>query len=226
MAKPILKIIKGSHKGKVYSLKNNMIIGRTTGDIVLKDHLISDPHAKIEIYSNDKIMLSDEDSKNGIFVDGEPKVKTVLEEGSKFSIGEHEFEVIFIKTPEETWREVLKNSLSLLKEDDAPIPLSSFSKELHLNFTKGYMQGNTWVLAYGPRSFGSESPDCPLFGESVPGEAFTFIPQGNKEILYETSYPHVVLINGKQLSEKIIEEGDVISLDSLEIKIQLEDVSL
>ncbi len=221
MGKTVIKAIKGPIKGKVYTLRDNMIFGRTKGDIVLGDHLVSDPHAKIEIYSSGKIMLIDKDSKNGIFVGGKPKVKVILEEGSKFSLGSSEFEVMFLKFPEEIWSEILKNSLSHI-ENDTSVCLSAFFKEVHLHFLKGYQQGETRVLTYGPRSFGSESPGGPLFDKNIPSKAFTLIPK-EKGVLFQTSHPSIVHLNGKETSEEMIKDKDIISIDSLEIQVTLEE---
>ncbi len=224
MGKAVVKVLNGPIKGKVYALKNNMLFGRTAGDIVLRDDLVSDPHAKIEIYSSGKIMLIDQNSKNGIYVNGNPKVKAILEEGSKFSLGNSEFEVLFIKFPEEIWSDILKKSLSYI-EDDTSIHLSAFSKEVHLHFLKGYQQGETRILAYGPRSFGSESPDNPIFDKNVPDKAFTLIPKDDG-VLFQTDYPDIVHLNEKKVSEQMLQGGEIISIDTLEIKIQLKDSSL
>ena len=224
MPKAVLKVIEGPIKGKIYALKDNMILGRTKGDIILRDKLASDPHAKIEIYSDGKIMLIDEDSKNGIFVKGQIKVKTILVEGSRFSVGDNEFEVIFIKFPEEIWSDILKDSFSHI-ENDTSIHIAPFFKEVHLNFLKGhYLKGENRVLTYGPRFFGSESPDGPIFGDGVPSKAFTLIPK-EEGVLFKTSYPNTVHLNEAEVSEQMIQDGDKISVGVVEIEVKLKDFS-
>ena len=222
MGKKVVKVINGPIKGKIYTLKDSMIFGRTRGDIVLGDHLVSDPHAKIEIYSSGKIMLIDQDSKNGIFVNGKPKVKIILEEGSKFSLGSSEFEVMFIKFPEEIWSNIFTDSSSKIK-DDTSIHLSPFFKEVHLCFLKGYQQGESQVLTYGPRSFGSESPDGCILDKNIPNKAFTLIPEG-EGILFKTSYPDIVRLNEKKTSKQMIQDGDIVSIDTVEIQIKLAEI--
>jgi len=215
----VLKVIKGSKKGQVYALKNNMVLGRNKGDIVLNDHLVSDPHARIEIYDNNTIMLTDEDSKNGIFVNGQQKVKTRLVEGSQFTVGNSTFEVVWIQLPEDVWSEILTKSLEHI-EDDSSVSLSAFHREVHLVFVKGYLKGQTWVVTYGPRSFGSESPEHPIFGHQVPAQAFALLPK-DEEVLFVTSHPQVVCLNGQEATEQTLKNGDVISIGSLEIKVKI-----
>lgn len=218
MTRLVLKAIKGPLADKVFPIKDGLIFGRSEGDIVLKDKLTSNPHAEIRIYSSGKVMLQDKNSKNGIYIKGQKKVQTVLEKGSRFELGESEFEVCYIESSEEIVTHLLERSLSRTKSH--PVTLKPFAQIVSLVFLRGLQQGHSEMISYGPRIFGSESPDGPLLDSEAPKQAFTLIPKG-EGILFETYYPEIVFFNGKKTNKASIKEGDIISVGSTEIKIHL-----
>ena len=68
-------------------------IGRSEDNtIVLKDDSISDHHAKI--YFDDRlgaVCVEDLGSRNGIFLNGRPTTKNILEDGARLTMGEKSF---------------------------------------------------------------------------------------------------------------------------------------
>lgn len=87
---PVFVVIFGSNTGKIYRIqkKNNIVIGRAdTADIMLPDDGISRKHAQINIFPNGKIMISDLNSTNGTFVNGEKVDEKELTDGDKIQLG-------------------------------------------------------------------------------------------------------------------------------------------
>ena len=219
MGQYILQALTGPVKGKAFKVRHGLRIGRSSGGIVLKDPLVSDLHAEIQIYSSGKIMIVDKDSKNKIFIGKKKIIKSVLEEGSRFTIGATEFELKFVKTPEESWSQFLAHSAKNIK--DQSLSLKNFSKSVEVKFLYGIQKGQSYYLSYGPRFFGRHSVDCPVFDRKSPGKCFTLIPKG-KDVFFVTKHPNIVQLNKQKIEKAKINNGDKISIgDSLlEVKLR------
>ena len=219
MGQFILQALTGPVQGKAFKVRNGLRIGRSSGDIVLKDSSVSDLHAEIQIYSSGQIMIVDKDSKNKIFIGKKRVVKSVLEEGSKFTIGSTEFQLKFIKTPEESWSQFL--ALSVKSIQNQPLALKNFFKSVEVKFLYGIQKGQSYYLSYGPRFFGRHSVDCPVFDKKSPGKCFTLVPK-EKEIFFITKYPNIVQLNKQKIEKAKINDGDKILVgDSLlEVKLR------
>lgn len=87
-----LKIVSGPLKGKSYSLRAGLQIGRTKGDILLDDGKVSSLHAYVTEVGNDYV-LNDNGSKNGIRQNGDRVPTIVLKAGTTFQIGKIDFAV-------------------------------------------------------------------------------------------------------------------------------------
>ena len=71
-AKPIIFAHDGPLKGETWAINSEMLIGREADcDIVILDRQVSRQHAKIEISKNGQVAISDLNSKNGVFINGE-----------------------------------------------------------------------------------------------------------------------------------------------------------
>lgn len=88
-----LRVLEGEEKGTVYRLdKARIIIGRTNGDVNIRDQGASRVHCSLE-FSEDGVLLRDLSSTNGTLVNGEPIQTTNLASGSRFRVGRHTFEL-------------------------------------------------------------------------------------------------------------------------------------
>ena len=213
MGQYILQALSGPVKGRAFKLRHGLRIGRSSADIILKDPSVSDLHAEIQIYSSGKIMVVDKDSKNKIYIDNKQIVKSILEDGSKFSIGATEFKLKFVKTPEEIWSGFLLLGAKVIQ--DQPLALKNFSRSVEVKFIYGIQKGQSYYLSYGPRFFGRHSVDCPIFDKKSPGKCFSLVPKGS-DILFITKHPDIVQLNKQQLEKAKIRDGDKISIgDSL-----------
>ena len=218
MGQFILRALTGPVKGKAFKLRNGLRIGRSSGDIILKDSLVSDLHAEIQIYSSGAIMIVDQDSKNKILVDEKKVVKSVLEEGSRFTVGSTEFELKFVRTPEEIWSQFLVHIAKKIKNQ--PLSLQSFSKDVEVKFLYGIQKGQSYYLSYGPRFFGRHSVDCPVFDKKSPEKCFTLVPH-NQDIFFITKYPQIVQFNKQPIEKAKVNHGDKISIGDSLLEIRL-----
>jgi len=81
-------IIKaGPHRGEVFPLAGTAIIGRgNTCDIVLKDNSVSRRHARLD-YVQEKFVITDLGSTNGVYVNGIKVVSKNLAPGDTIGLG-------------------------------------------------------------------------------------------------------------------------------------------
>ena len=218
MARYVLKALTGPVKGKIFLIKDGLKIGRSSGDIILKDKMVSNLHAEIRIYASGKIMIIDKDSKNKIIINKQATIKSILEKGSKFEIGQTEFELDFIKAPEEILSEFIKKKSKDIK--DQALSLKPFFQVIEVLFSSGLQKGERHCLYYGPRFFGSASVDFPLFEKQAPKKAFVFIP-GEMETFFVTDHPEIVRFNGKKIQKSKISSGDKILIGNTILKLTL-----
>ncbi|MCY4321219.1 MAG: FHA domain-containing protein [Bdellovibrionaceae bacterium] len=218
MGQLILHALTGPVKGKSFKIRNGLRIGRTSGDICLKDSLVSNLHAEIQIYSSGKVMIVDKGSKNKIYINNKRVVKSILEEGSKFNIGSTKFELKIINSPEELWSEFL--TLSVKKIKDNPLNLKVFSKLVEISFKNGIQKGQIYQLSYGPRFFGRQSVDCPIFDKKSPAKCFTLVPE-DKDIIFITKHPDTVQLNKESIRKAVIKNGDQILIGDSLLEIRL-----
>lgn len=218
MGRYIIKALTGPVKGKIFPVRKGLKIGRTLGDILLKDPLVSDLHAEIEIYSNGKIMIIDKDSKNQIIINNKRIIKSVLEKGSKFKIGETEFEIAFVRTPEEILFEFIEKNTESFQNH--PISLKPFFQSIELIFLSGIQKGQRHYLSYGPRFFGAHSVDLPILEKEAPKKAFAFMPDGSGTF-FVTDHPKIVHFNGQEIKKTKIKTGDKILIKDTVLKLTL-----
>ncbi len=112
-----IKILNGSHAGKIFQMKEGShTLGRSAQATVrIKSASISKIHAKVMV-TEDKLIISDNQSSNGIVVNGVKIQNKILRAGDKFSLGEIIFDVI-----------QLPNYVSILPDMDTPRPQTQIS---------------------------------------------------------------------------------------------------
>ena len=89
-----LKVLQGEEKGTTYPVsKPRFLIGRSNGDVNLKDGMISRVHCALEI-SAEGIVLKDLESTNGTMVDDQKITTATLTDGSTFRVGDHVLQLV------------------------------------------------------------------------------------------------------------------------------------
>ncbi len=84
---PLIIIQSGPNKGQQFKInRDNIIIGRQEGDIIIKDDTISRRHAEI-INSNGKYFIRDNNSTNGTFINNKRVDQSPLSNGDMIRLG-------------------------------------------------------------------------------------------------------------------------------------------
>ena len=84
-----LAVLQGKASGQIFEInKVRTLIGRADCDVVLDDPEASRQHASLEILGS-RVVVSDLQSTNGTFVNGEQVDKAELQNHNEFRIGEH-----------------------------------------------------------------------------------------------------------------------------------------
>jgi predicted Zn finger-like uncharacterized protein len=84
-----LAVLQGKASGQIFQIqKVKTILGRADSDIVLDDPECSRQHATLEILGS-RVVVTDLNSTNGTFVQGERIENAELENHNEFRIGEH-----------------------------------------------------------------------------------------------------------------------------------------
>ncbi len=128
-----IKILNGSQAGKIFQAsEGSHTVGRSTqATMRVKSASVSKVHAKI-IVTEDKVIISDNNSSNGIVVNGVKVQNKALRSGDKFALGEVLFDVI-----------QLPNFVSIIPDSGTPRP-------------QPMQQGNT---ALAPQNFAMDNPE-------------------------------------------------------------------
>ncbi len=85
---PYFIVINGTTSvGKSFKLSGQMLIGRSAADITLEDNGISRRHAQVTVEPDGSVTVSDLDSTNGTFFNGERLEVRRLEDGDKVQFG-------------------------------------------------------------------------------------------------------------------------------------------
>ena len=87
-------VVEGPLKGHKFPLEPGQVIGRLSGDIILKDPKISGKHAKVEQGNQGELVLVDLGSTNGIKIDGQRVQSVTLSLGLRLQLGRSLVEVI------------------------------------------------------------------------------------------------------------------------------------
>ena len=82
-----LLVTDGASKGMSFPVqKPQVVIGRTTGDILIADSKISSLHCVVEVHGPSALLV-DLESGNGTFVSGKKVVSSELDHLSEFRVG-------------------------------------------------------------------------------------------------------------------------------------------
>lgn len=222
-----LESLDGPTQGSLFLLENGSVLGRSRGDIILKDSKISSSHAKVSVDAMGRYTMIDLDSANGLTV-GEQRVKKVsLLQGLVFKIGRLSFRVhegaiqdierLNIIKP---WRSRLSELLNKVELKDQEIKGSGrpFIPAIKLEFIQGIQYAQSVTFYYGPRLAGKHALDLELLDPEAPERAFEIIPQGRSAKI-KVYNPEKVLINNYSLADHVLSEGDLIGLGSSLIQV-------
>lgn len=227
-----LEVVAGSLLGQRYKIWEGIRIGRSQGDVLINDAKISAIHAQVEKDGRGNLVLVDQDSANGLKINGQRVKRIAMLLGVTFQLGRTSFRVIEVskEAPPEiatgpsakkkNWKETLLTTLPSLVIPSLPIttPVQAFRPALQLDFLEGAQMDQHLVLGYGPRRFGADVLDIELNEPMCPPLAFEILCE-NGVPFFRTHYPSLVLVNNKPNREALLREGDLIRLGQTLIRV-------
>ena len=205
-------------------------IGRTVGEVLIEDAKISSLHAQVEKDAKGGLVLVDQDSANGLRINGQKVKRIAMLLGVRFQVGKTFCKVIeindeapplFYEKPKPvSWREVVLEKLPKLEAKDIPglLPVAPFRPALQLEFIQGIQLEQQIVLGYGPRQFGSTGLDIELLEPEIPPMAFEILCDDG-QAKFCTPFPKIVLLNDKSVSVAPLKEGDLIRIGQTLIRV-------
>ena len=220
-------IVRGDQEGDRFEIHDGLSIGRLKGDIVLNDSKVSSLHAQVKKEEEDKFVLIDNNSSNGLLINGQKVEKVSLLPGTIIQIG-HTFLKITEDNRgeseellEEHWLDILKDHFlggkTSVKAFDREV--TPFTRPLRLVFVQGIQTDQIWEISYGPRSFGSASPEFALLEPHCPEQCFTLNPSP-EGVIFKTQIPQEIFLNSKSQSSEKLNEGDLIQIGDTIIKVE------
>lgn len=215
----LLEILDGSKAGQTCRLWEGARIGRTRGELVLDDSKVSSIHAEVKKDTKGNLILVDQDSANGIKINGRAVKRVAMLPGVIFLIGRVSLRVIELldEAPPKLnhedvtrpWKEQLLEKLvsrSYLNPESNS-GAEPFRPAIELEFVEGTRLEQKILLGFGPRQFGASVLDVELTEAMCPPLAFEiFVKEGAPT--FRTQYPKLVLYNNKSTHEALLQEGD------------------
>lgn len=224
-----LVVREGPRQGDQFRLLPGLTIGRSKGDIVLRDPKASTHHATVEAGPNGEFYLVDAGSANGIWVNEIKESRILLKSGVTLKIGSTILEVLedydleLSVSERDSWQGQLwgyfKSLASGQSITEKMIP-SLFSPPIKLSFSRGPQTGEVWVVGYGPRKIGAGSLDLPIDDPSAPDFCFELIPD-NQRVRFKTTRPDRIRLNDHAIESEILKDGDFILFGDNEIRVHI-----
>lgn len=222
----LIEITEGIQKGERFRVVNGATLGRKKADIAIKDPNVSSLHAKIEIAPNQPPIIVDQNSRNGLILNGIVVSKITLQNDTEFIIGDTPFKVFEVTDkelerllPTKIWEERFSNYLNTHKpifhKSEKLIP---FIPKIELHFMQGLQFEETYLVGYGPRSAGLYSLDLAIHDEACPEQAFKLIPTTEGAKILNCSLDKVFLNDGI-FESSILISGDKIKIGDTVIKV-------
>ena len=227
----IIEIISGPDQGNRITVTPGLKIGRKKGDILLKDPKVSSLHAAFEKDDQGRWLAIDQNSVNGLRVDGRRFTSLVLTQDLIFQIGNTKIQVIQSPTPEalanapkiiaqpppKNWRDYLSDwfadhASGLKKVKPLKDNVRAFKSAIELEFVAGPQLDTRWTIGFGPRKFGGQSLEFPIWEDAAPPTCFLLIPNSDGLCVMKTDESSVVLLNDQPVNEGILQVGDTITI--------------
>lgn len=225
-----LHFIEGPRQGEDIIVKDDIIIGRSQGDITLRDNKVSNPHAKILIQKN-SLEIEDLKSTNGTLVNGQKIEKVTIKIGDVITLGKTKLAIHSVlqvpKLKEEikkdSWQDEVDRALALALKlgESLAIPKKTqfgyFHPPVVLEFIEGIQAGQEMAFGFGPRLVGGHCSDSLLYDADAPPIAFELgcLRDGGCEIRVRHEG---VLINGNKIQKHRLTPGDQIAVGSTLIR--------
>ncbi len=218
-----VKALNGLLKDQIFPFIEGLTIGRSGAGISLNDPKVSSVHARFLKDDEGKWFLEDNNSKNGMRIEGGRVDRIAMIPGQEFYIGEAHFIVIELGPnpavkpkplkKQRYWNEVLSEyrEKNIDSFNDKPKGLSPLEPALVLDFVRGVQANSKWVIGFGPRKIGPSALDLPIWEPGAPAVCFEILPSSDG-LVFKTAHPDIVLLNGAGVESEVLRMGDTIRI--------------
>ncbi len=219
-----LEIIDGPSRGRKLSLSQRSSIGRSGADITLSDSKLSGVHAFFNFDKSEGWSVVDNNSRNGVWVNGLKEVRIILKDSDEVLIGSTKMVCRLIDGSQFKFSDKFKLWIqNLFKETtNKPCPISEIKPQIKLKVIQGAQYGESWDIFYGPRKAGKENDDICLYEEVAPLDSFEIRVKGKYAYFY-TEHEKIVKLNQESVREKQFTPGDIITIGESEIAVELDE---
>jgi pSer/pThr/pTyr-binding forkhead associated (FHA) protein len=220
--KIFLEVLAGPDKGRKFEINSTMtILGRKTSSIVLDDSTVSSKHASIEV-SREDILLYDENSTNGTFVNGSRISSCPLKNLDEIQLGESKLLLSVIEDRygmyQEDYSAQVQDDDSVdetVRKDDAPLynPPIPESIEVVLEVQEGPNKGRRFRLGCRSSIIGRKDSDVILDDESVSTRhAQIEVHSKDKMTIKDLASKNGTAVNSRFVSAIKLRHGDKIKI--------------
>lgn len=211
-----LQITSAERHGETFVIETNSSIGRQA-DLSFDDPKMSKIHAIFELDRSLGWLIKDNNSKNGVIVNGSIVDSHVLEQNDELEIGSTHMRVMSVAA---IWKPQL-NQLLIDAFDSVknhPSTAYPFRNIPALRIIQGLQAGETHILEYGPRHAGGECDDIQLYEPLCPDLAFV-VSADTQGVWLETPYPKIVTVNDVSVKKVLLKKGDRIRIHKTLIEV-------
>lgn len=222
------EVIDGPNQGSKFEIKNGQQMGRTQGEILLRDSKVSSLHAKVETDSTGQLVLIDLGSSNGLRIDGQRMERVVIIPGAVIQVGRTFLKVLqqedepdsLLSVDPARWKVAIPSLIGSLqgKDDFSEAQAQPFAGLVQLEFVEGAQSDTIWSLGFGPRRFGADALDFEVHEEGCPPLAFEIHPD-EEGPLFITSFPQIVKLNDRHQKAATLKSGDTIRIGKTLIRV-------
>jgi pSer/pThr/pTyr-binding forkhead associated (FHA) protein len=237
-----LKVLNGPLKDGILNIKEGLTFGRQGTDVVLNGPQVSSLHARIVATEDGGWRVVDNNSKNGVRVDGERAPLVDLKAGGKFEIGGFHFEVIELARRPSKTAEAQAQPAAQAAANPAPTPKKKKkTKKYWHEALYEFLEANADKFKDKVKPLTPLEPAVILeFVKGVQVNAKWTLGYGPRKvgsnsfdlpiwepgapavcfelrptldgILFTTKHPEIVRINGESVDGKVLHMGDTIQI--------------
>lgn len=215
---------QGPLQGKKVNIYETASLGRKGAKIEIPDPKLSGIHCYFEFNESRGWMVVDNQSRNGVWVNGFREKNVILKDGDRVAIGSTLMICRLIKPSKFEFSTKFKVwAQSLLKRvGNQQKPLREIKPEVRLEVIQGIQYGECWDVFYGPRRAGLNSSDICLYDDEAPEDSFEIRVKGKYAYFY-TNHSNEVKLNDVSVKEKQLTPGDVISIGQSRIIVKVDE---
>ena len=218
-----LEIIEGPASGRKIHIRGKTSVGRNSADILINDPKLSGTHCFFELDPSGAWWVKDNDSRNGILVNGHKETKAAIKEGDIIKMGSMKIQCQFLISDSLEFSEKFQDwTKSLIKSmKNSENICREINPEIQLRVIQGPQYKHVWNIFYGPRYAGQKSFDICLYDEKAPVEAFKILVK-DKNPYFVTKNEKIVKLNNKSVKRKQLKHGDVISFGDSQLLVEFD----